>query len=1006
MQAGHSSLSRYAAAARLVAVMVALLGLATPAPAEEKGRLSGIALVIGQSDYEHITALPNPANDAREVVKLLTDLGFDARGVTDRDASKLKRDIERFVEDAEEADVALLYYSGHGIEAGGENWLIPVDADVSSLANASEALVPLSGIMDELKQKAPVAILLLDACRTNPFPPDAVVRRQPKASGDRMTASGLAPVRGAVSLKTKDAPTNDNLGTVIGFAAEPGQPALDGTAGETSPYASALLRHLGAMEGAEFGNVMRMVTEEVYLDTRGAQRPWVNESLRRLLYFGVAQDEPAGDEALITGERRQLLLTIADLPDVKRSQVELAAAKGNVPLDSLYGVLRALGTNDIPENPADLEKVLDAQAERLTKMFAERDALRTDDPEIVRLASAADTAIREGAIVTARQFLDQAVARVEATSGAVDAAEDAVKQKRLADAAIYIQRADAASLVFDYAAAADDYGKAFGLVEKWDEKLAWNYKNMEAEALGAFGDNKGDKAALDRSIKAYEQILGMLPYGDRGEDWAITRNNMAVVLQTVGERDTNDAQLLQAAEIFRESLGVFTETKDDVNWAAAQNNIGNVLLVLGQRRGDASQLNEAVAAFRATLEKRDRTKVPLDWAATQNNIGITLYALSERDPNVARLTEAEAAYRAALEVYTKGAAPVQWAMVQNNLGNTLNGLGNARNDKTAFEAAATAFRSALEVRTRDTFPIDWATSRLNLGNTLTHISKFDLDTALLEEAVAAYEDALQIYTRDKFPMDWASAQNNLGAVYQTLGQRTSNPRRMEESVAAFDAAAQVYTRDALPLDWAMTRYNSGNTLQLLGGMSGEPARYREAVQAYRDSLEEYRRDIWPHQWALTQTGIASTLLWLSNSEEGTQSLVESIAARRAALEVLTFENTPVDWANAQNGLGMALLNLGTRQNSGEHLEDAGAAFEASLRVFSREAQPLQWAFGQNNLGDIHWNRGVLGGGNADYAKAIAYFESAKEGFTESGFVPPIAITDQKIELIRQAMAAK
>ena len=111
--------------------------------AEEKS-LKGVALVIGQSKYEHIAPLANPANDAREMVKMLTDLGFDARSVSDRDAAKLKRDLERFVEDAEGADVAFLYYSGHGIESGGENCLVPVDADVSSLDNAGEALVPLS----------------------------------------------------------------------------------------------------------------------------------------------------------------------------------------------------------------------------------------------------------------------------------------------------------------------------------------------------------------------------------------------------------------------------------------------------------------------------------------------------------------------------------------------------------------------------------------------------------------------------------------------------------------------------------------------------------------------------------------------------------------------------------------------------------------------------------------------------------------------------------------------
>ncbi|MER9073724.1 caspase family protein [Mesorhizobium sp. M0904] len=114
----------------LTALVGAMLCLVvTSAHAAEPESLKGVALIVGQSKYQHIAALPNPANDARDIAKMLTDLGFDARSVTDRDAAKLKRDLERFAEDAEDADVALIYYSGHGIEAGGENYLVPVDAD-------------------------------------------------------------------------------------------------------------------------------------------------------------------------------------------------------------------------------------------------------------------------------------------------------------------------------------------------------------------------------------------------------------------------------------------------------------------------------------------------------------------------------------------------------------------------------------------------------------------------------------------------------------------------------------------------------------------------------------------------------------------------------------------------------------------------------------------------------------------------------------------------------------
>ena len=974
----------------------------------EQASLKGVALVIGQSKYEHISALPNPANDAREMVKLLSDLGFDARSVSDRDTAKLKRDLERFVEDAEGADVAFIYYSGHGIESGGENWLIPVNADVSSLENAGESLVPISAVMDELKAIVPVTILLLDACRTNPFPEGAIVKRAPSDQGTPIGAGGLTPVRGATALGDK-APvaTTDNLGTVIGFAAEPGRPALDGPQGENSPYASALLRHLGAMNGLEFGAVMRMVTEEVYLDTKTQQRPWVNESLRRLLYFGAAAEEPTGDDGLITGERRQLLLTISELPDLNRAQVETVAAKDGVPLDALYGVLRALGESKIPSDPTELETVLDAQAERLKKMLAESDALRTDDPELVRLTASADRAIQEGAIVTARKFLDDAVKRVEETSGAVDAAEEEIKQKRIADAAVYAKRADASALAFDFLSAADDYAKAFDLIEKWDEKLKWNYKNMEAEALNAHGGATGNRRSLKQAIDAYEDILDFLPRDDNeSRDWAITRNNMAVVMQTLGERESTTENLEAALTIFRESLAVFEREKDDVNWAAAQNNIGNVLLNLGERRSNNDLLEEAVAAFRAALARRDREKVPLDWASSQNNIGITLNTLAEREAGEERLVESEAAYRAALEVYTRQAHPREWAMTMNNLGNTLNLLGSRRNDVKAFEQAAATFKAAMEVRTRETFPILWAASQINLGNAYHNIGQMEAGTANLEAAAAAYNAALEALDRREAPMDWASAQNNLGSVLQTLGQRNMDPGKIKESVAAFRLALEEYRRDRSPADWAMGNFNLGNSLQLVGISSQDPAVLKEALAAYRSALEEYDREEAPRNWALAQNGMGATLQSLASHEDMIPNLNASVEARRAGLEIITRENSPVEWATAQNGLGTCLLNLSTFDRKPEYLPEAKAAFEAAKLVFTRDSQPLQWAFAENNIGDVHWALATSGGGKPEFEKALVLFESAKKAFDEAGYAPVIALIDQKIALVNKSLAEK
>lgn len=994
---------------RLICALIVALALLAPAEfarAEEAKSLKGVALIIGQSTYEHIQPLANPANDSRDMAKLLTDLGFDARSVSDRDAKKLKRDLERFVEDAEGADVAFLYYSGHGIESAGENWLVPTDANVSSLANASETLVPLSAVMDDLKATVPVTVMLLDACRTSPFPAGSVIRVTPSGSAEPIGDGGLTPVRGAKALEV--APdASENLGTVVGFAAEPGRPALDGPVGANSPYAAALLRHLAAMKGVEFGAVMRMVTEEVYLDTKAKQRPWVNESLRRLLYFGVAPEEPGGDEGLITGERRKLLLTISALPDINRVQIETAAAKDDVPLDALFGVLRAMGTEKIPEDPEQLGRILDQQSERLKQMLSEKAALRADDPEIARLAASADRALRQGAIEASRRFLDQAVSRVEASASVVDDAEEAIKQKRLADAAIYAQRANASALAFEYVAAADDFEKAALLVEKWDGKLFRNYRLEEGNALATELVNRHDRKVYKRAMTVFRLLEDSGSAEERRLNRPALLNQIALLLQLAGERDTDRAGLDQALAMFEEALKLARELKDDVTTAAIQSNIGYVLLRLGQRDKDAALLKKAVEAFRAALQLRPREKMPLEWASLQNSIGVASVLLAERMTSDLKLVEAQAAYGDALEIYDRAANPVEWAMVQNNLGNALIALGTYRNDAALYDKAAEAFHAALEVRTREHLPHSWATTRLNLGNALSNATRFELGTDRLEEAVAAYRDALTVFKRHDYPLDWASVQNNLGSVYQTLGQRRSDAALLEDSASAFRAARKVFKRSNFPLDWAMTHFNLGNTLQLLGAVTSNSERYKEAALAYRDALQEYRRETTPRQWAMTQTGLGAALHWLSSNETHTRSLVEAIAARRAALEVLTQENAPVDWANTQNGLGMSLLNLGTRETDAKYLPDAQAAFEASLEVFTRKDQPLQWAFGQNNLGDVHWNMAAYGGGGRlEYERAIACFEDAKVAFLAAGYPMPIPLTDKKIELARKMMEGK
>ncbi|MEQ1941772.1 caspase family protein [Mesorhizobium sp. VNQ89] len=254
-----------------VLCLVALSLQAGVAGAQEP--LRGVALVVGLSDYENLPDLPNPSGDARAVDNLLSDLGFDVDSVIDRDSRQLSRAIERFEEDAEGADVALIYYAGHGVEAGGENFLVPTDAAMPANGPASD-FIAVGPLLAKLQQKAKIVILLLDACRTNPIPDGTVVAT---AEGQAPVAAiGLGQPRGAVSLRGEGPET---LGAVLGYAAEPGKAALDGQPGAHSPYADALPKHLSA-GGCEFGDVY---TREV--DPNAYAISSYNEG-RALLFLG------------------------------------------------------------------------------------------------------------------------------------------------------------------------------------------------------------------------------------------------------------------------------------------------------------------------------------------------------------------------------------------------------------------------------------------------------------------------------------------------------------------------------------------------------------------------------------------------------------------------------------------------------------------------------------------------------------------------------------------------
>ena len=817
----------------LALLVVFFLPLAA-ASAQEPKPLRGIALVVGESRYQHLAALPNPANDARAVAKLLGDLGFEVASVADGDRARLDKALDRFVEDAADADVALLYYSGHGVEAGGENFLVPVDADVASLADAAHTLVPLSDLLAKLKAATPVAIVLLDACRTNPFPPGAIVAT---TSGPApVAAAGLEISRGAAPLADA-AGAPQSLGEVIGFAAAPGQAALDGDPGGNSPYAAALLKHLAA-GGFDFGDVMTMVAEEVYVKTGGRQLPWTSASLRRLLYFGLAPEETRGDEASIRSERRKLLLTIAATPAEQRAMVETVAARNAVPLDALYGMLKVLEV-DTSGGGQDLQAQLSDGARKLAEIIARRDVETKRDPELIRLSNLAQQAQDEGAIALALQFRARASDRALEIDKALDEAEADIKARRLELAETFADHAKTAILNFDYRTAARRYDDAFRQAERWNPEAAFLYKVYQADALTDQGMMRGDNPALIDAIDVYEQaklLPGVEAYGGP----AGVAINEGITLTALANLENGTKWISQAIAVYEDALTQFSRKRTPEPWATVQLNLGNAYNLLGSRAGGTAYYRKALEAFRQAAKVYTSKRDADVWAGIQNNIGNVLTSIGESGDGVRNFRQAIAAFEAALTVWTRDKAPLQWAMAKSNLASTQHALGELEDGTRNLEASVAALEEVLEVRTRETQPMDWAGTQNNLGAALLSLGQRGKGADYFGRALRAFDNAQSEITRERDPFNWASVVYNSARALKFMADAENSVARYRQALDRDDLALSELTREKSPVLWGRATSVRGEILLAIGSRTHDKATLEQARQAYLDARDVFR----------------------------------------------------------------------------------------------------------------------------------------------------------------------
>jgi uncharacterized caspase-like protein len=343
---------------RLALAFVLLpLVFSLPAAAEKR-----VALVVGNSNYAQVGTLANPANDANDISTALKSAGFEVILGLDVDKREFDTKVRNFADLLEDADVAIFFYAGHGLQVSGRNYLIPVDARLQGERDLDFDAVNLDFILKqmELGRADKTNIVFLDACRDNPF-----TRNLARSMGTRSASIG----KGLAQVDT-------GVGTFISYSTQPGNVALDGT-GRNSPFTAALAKHVRE-PGHNLTSVMIQVRKDVLAATGGKQVPWDHSALTGEFYFqqtavpGQRSATGAGADSDVQERMRSLEDEIKKKSDAEQTSNIVALAQARERLRQLQEA-----------NQADQQKIFDRQYE--TGSTGDADSRRNLSMEIGKI---------------------------------------------------------------------------------------------------------------------------------------------------------------------------------------------------------------------------------------------------------------------------------------------------------------------------------------------------------------------------------------------------------------------------------------------------------------------------------------------------------------------------------------------------------------------------------------------------------------------------------------------
>jgi len=259
----------------IVRVFFLLAGICSATLSHAQENPTHVALVIGNSKYEAIPELINPMNDAEDMSVALSEAGYVVDTVLDADFAAMRSALDRFSNKATRSEVALIFFAGHGIEVQKNNYLIPIDATLESGNQVAFQAIPLDMMLTAVAGASRLKLVLLDACRNNPFLKN--MRRSGTASRSTLPG-GLAAIE-------------PDTGTLVGYAAKEGTTASDGV-GRNSPYTSAWLKYIKA-DAIDVGRMFRKVRDDVLKSTGQQQQPFRYGSLPGTDIFLTPQADKA-----------------------------------------------------------------------------------------------------------------------------------------------------------------------------------------------------------------------------------------------------------------------------------------------------------------------------------------------------------------------------------------------------------------------------------------------------------------------------------------------------------------------------------------------------------------------------------------------------------------------------------------------------------------------------------------------------------------------------------------